>query len=728
MEYLFLTRGLPGCGKSTFLKQNLPEAIFSSVISSDSLRLLFNSVKHTPEGTCKIDNSDDKKVWKLLFELVESRMAKGDTIIVDATHYSHNLIKSYKTFCQKYNYEIILLDFTNGDIQKHRELSIKRNKERSSFKIVPEEVIERMATVMEQENEEILKKYKVINANDVNGEFTTYFQPFNYDKYSKIVFFGDIHGCLDPLKEYFDKNPYQEDFCYIFTGDYIDRGIQNKELLEYIMPLADKRNVSFLEGNHERWLRYYTKGELSNIRSKEFKENTLEQIKDVSIDDIRHFVKKLKTFLYFKYGDNEFVVSHGGIPKIPNIFDNREEYIKGVGRYEDSETVDSAFNNYYSRKVFSVHAHRNVHRVDMQNTEKTFNLEGRVEFGGELRILEVDRFGVFNKIKNSIYRDLESDKEIIKSLKKSDLIKEKHLNNNISSFNFTKECFFTKDWNDLNVKARGLFIDMDAEKIVARSYNKFFNLNENEETSEKNLLKKLVFPCYMYKKENGYLGLLSWNFKTNDFFIASKSTNQGDFAENLKRILMDKYKINENKELIYYLQTSNVTMIFEVIDPVFDPHIIKYNEEEVILLDIVSNNFKPEFLPYNYGSNNLQLAAKLFGFPCKILMNTVSSFEELMEVKNHYDLAHIEGFVVEDQTGYRFKVKTKFYSFWKIVRNKFNEQLPAALLPYQKDFPTSFDLVKNYPVADREKFIKDGKVKIIDFYEELYEEVLNGRR
>ena len=72
--------------------------------------------------------------------------------------------------------------------------------------------------------------------------------------------------------------------------------------------------------------------------------------------------------------------------------------------------------------------------------------------------------------------------EIIEQLNNSDLIKKKYLDNGIVSYNFTRDTFYKQKWNELTCKARGLFIDSETGKIVARSYNKFFN--EDQLTKE----------------------------------------------------------------------------------------------------------------------------------------------------------------------------------------------------------------------------------------------------
>ena len=58
--------------------------------------------------------------------------------------------------------------------------------------------------------------------------------------YKKIVFIGDIHGCYDTLKQYPDfKDGLKDDTEYIFLGDYIDRGNQNAEVLQFLDQIKD---------------------------------------------------------------------------------------------------------------------------------------------------------------------------------------------------------------------------------------------------------------------------------------------------------------------------------------------------------------------------------------------------------------------------------------------------------------------------------------------------------
>src|SRR3954466_10534253 len=68
---------------------------------------------------------------------------------------------------------------------------------------------------------------------------------------------GDIHGCLDKLRNLFDileahagKRPAR----YVFLGDYIDRGPDSRGVIEFLMDLQEERPdaVICLRGNHEQ--------------------------------------------------------------------------------------------------------------------------------------------------------------------------------------------------------------------------------------------------------------------------------------------------------------------------------------------------------------------------------------------------------------------------------------------------------------------------------------------
>ena len=100
MKYLILLRGLPGSGKSTWVKDN---HLADYTISSDAIRLLFSApVVSSRQNYSQrvITQKNDKQVWDLLHQLVENRIKNGQTTIVDATHLKANAINYYKNLCK----------------------------------------------------------------------------------------------------------------------------------------------------------------------------------------------------------------------------------------------------------------------------------------------------------------------------------------------------------------------------------------------------------------------------------------------------------------------------------------------------------------------------------------------------------------------------------------------------------------------------------------------------
>lgn len=138
-------------------------------------------------------------------------------------------------------------------------------------------------------------------------------------------------------------------------------------------------------------------------------------------------------------------------------------------------------------------------------------------------------------------------------------------------------------------KARGLYIDTEECKVFCRGYEKFFNVNEREETQMDVLQHTLKFPVACYVKENGFLGLVSWNKYTDDLFITSKSDPEGPFAEYLRSMIYEKIPKDKLDDMKIYLKEHDVTFVFECCDMKNDPHIIEYPESKLVLLDIIYN-------------------------------------------------------------------------------------------------------------------------------------------
>ena len=252
----------------------------------------------------------------------------------------------------------------------------------------------------------------------------------------------------------------------------------------------------------------------------------------------------------------------------------------------------------------------------------------------------------------------------IDDLRASEYVKEKDLGEGISSFNFTRDAFMKGIWDEQTIHARGLFIDTNSGEIVARSYDKFFAIGERPETQMGELKKNLKFPVRAYRKENGFLGIFS-GYKGKPF-IASKSTNQGEFAERFARILKEQIGEEMIELMANELEAMHCSAVFEVIDPIEDPHIVWYDHAHCILLDIVTNDYK-----YRHLSTPLREAfARIYGLKTKSCGKTIDNWEEFelfLRRANQEDWN--EGYVLEDANGFMLKIKNDWYKFWKKMRS-----------------------------------------------------------
>jgi predicted kinase len=674
MRTIIFTRGLPGAGKSTYLHN---QGLLPYTICADNIRLLYSAPIQTATGTMTINQKKDAVVWEFLLSRVGERMVNGDLTVVDATHCRNGDFGKYRKLVDTYRYRAFCLDFSNTLL----ETCLFNNLQRPEYKIVPEEVIFRMNKNLAESP--IPSWVTVINSNENVWEKIN--QPtLDFNNYKKIIHFGDIQGCYTPLARYFEINPFDPENLYIFIGDFIDRGKQNLEVVEFMLTIYNRSNVLMLEGNHEAYLTAWANDEI--VTSREFANNTQKQLEEARISkkDVRQFTRKLRQMIDYTYHGKRVIVTHGGIAKIPTNFVELKtrQLIHGVGTYDEHSTVDHQFYaNYKGQEIYQIHGHRNSFCDLTQVNSNCYNLEGKVEFGGELRVVELTSkgFEVNNVPNQSIEYKIDSEisfphnEVFLHNLKENSLINEKILPNNISSFNFSNKVFYDKKWDDQNVKARGLFINTKTFEIVARSYNKFFNIDEMPSTKIDYLAKTMVFPVKCYHKYNGYLGILGYDSSTDSLVFASKSTTTSEFAGWFQDIFDQVVSSAKQIELKNMLRDKNLTLVFEVIDIVNDPHIVKYDKNSIRLLNAIHRN--QEFSKLS--DRETTAIANVFGFEIKKSEMVLETPQQLMDlynqslgIENIYQEDFIEGYVLEDDRGFLTKLKLPLYSFWKHIRTQ----------------------------------------------------------
>ena len=724
MRTLLLLRGIQASGKSTWIKENNLEPY---TLSADNIRLNIANPVLLEDGSYEISQKYNKVTWELLYKYLEMRMQNGDFTIIDATHSDLKLLNKYKDLANTYKYTMYCLEF---DVPL--EEALKRNKERDNYKYVPERVIERTYETIKN-NEKLPSALKKIESIDEIINFYT----ADVNQYEKVVIIGDIHSCAEPLKEVLKD--FNEETLYIFVGDYFDRGIQPVETFNIILDLLEKPNVILIEGNHEeKSMKKFIYDEEKYTKS--FEETTLlPLLKEYDVDYVRaslkKIYKKLRQCFAFEFRGKKFLCTHGGLPLVPKLtLVSAKEMIHGVGKYETEigEIYSENYKKGLCQGFIQVHGHRGVN-----DGQFSYCLEDRVEFGGELKVLTIDNEGKIKKtgIKNSVYNkglkipmsgavekvEFNTANELINEMIRHQFINVKECEHNLISLNFNREAFNKKKWNDLTIKARGLFVDKDSGEVKIRSYNKFFNFGERH-VNLGYLKKYATYPIRAFKKYNGFLGLAS--VVNNEVVLTSKSVTSGKYKDIFQDI-WNKVESEVRELLKQTMIENNCTAVFEVVSPEYDPHIIKYDKEHLYLLDFIEN--KLDLDTHNIDLEFSENLMKKVEFSSDLLTKK----EELTRLENYNELYNFlaekeksleefEGYVLCDNSGFMFKFKLPYYNLWK-TRRAWLERYRSALVKGKKVEVTEKDEHRHF----KKFLLKLGKDKlqelsIIDV-RELYE-------
>ncbi|MEK6757977.1 MAG: metallophosphoesterase family protein [Nanoarchaeota archaeon] len=130
----------------------------------------------------------------------------------------------------------------------------------------------------------------------------------------RFVFVGDTHGDLDAskkvIKKYLDKNT-----TISFLGDYVDRGVNSKENVEYLIEKKKEnpKRINLLQGNHERY-------DVLEISDADFWGS-------LNLDERKKYSNIFKKF--------PLVISVGGIIALHGALPNVEK-LEDINKIEDS--------------------------------------------------------------------------------------------------------------------------------------------------------------------------------------------------------------------------------------------------------------------------------------------------------------------------------------------------------------------------------------------------------
>ena len=252
---LVLLIGATGSGKSTFAAKHFAP---TEVLSSDRLREMVS------------DDETDQRVsgdaFEVLHLLAKKRLRNRRLAVIDATNVEREARKALIAVAKEEHTSVdaIVLDVP-------ADVCLARNESRHERDFGPHVVHLHRAQLTESlrglEQEGFRRVFVLDGVAAIDGATVTRRKLDNdkRDERGPFDLIGDVHGCMDELRELLSRLGYAEDGSHpenrrvIFLGDLVDRGPRIANVLRLAMTMVTSGQALCVMGNHEakllRWLR-----------------------------------------------------------------------------------------------------------------------------------------------------------------------------------------------------------------------------------------------------------------------------------------------------------------------------------------------------------------------------------------------------------------------------------------------------------------------------------------
>lgn len=749
MRKIIILRGPQGSGKSTLVRRL---GLEGHALSYDAVRQVLCGDALNARGVISVSQEHNQLAFAVARESLDRRMSTGETILFEATLPKTRDVDALVQQARAHRYDVLVADFFMTD----PTACAAANAARPERLHVPAHAVARCFAEAEGQADpagvRVVRYGEGLDVAAADADILAFlsdgFGVIDADRYRRVVHVGDLQGVLSPL--FAEGSPLsgglRDEDLHVFHGDLFDRGPRNGEVARWWLDHAAGRpNVLLIAGNHETHVDLEAAG-LPAV-SREFSRRTLPQLEAAGVtrDDLRAISASLLPMVRYVRKGVRVVATHAGLARpVERPWLLSEAALRKGGGFFDTE-IDAAWSVSQEAmpeadRAFGVHGHRNSAMLPTRAAAYAFNLEGQVEFGGHLRMAVLDDTGWTTvDIRNDADRRTMQEAHILDlaegrrgftrdapiapwasegriaprpfaqttldAFTRHALVAERMSDSmpHVKAINFTRTAFHTKAWDAVNSHARGLFVDDVDGTCVARGWEKFFNRGERPETSDIHLEHAIVWPVDGYGKSNGFLGLTGYSERSGELVIASKSRVEGPFADMFRRILTDGIGTAGLERLLRFNRDQVAACLFEVNDPVNDPHMIEYDEPHVVLLACVHRDETFRQMPYG---DLVKLAAHL-GCPVKERVfggvrnwRALSAMMDRVEKNPEWRAADpLEGIVFEDAAGVFWKVKANRYAHWKTLRGAKERMLLAR----RKD--VAFDMERYGDDAEKTAFL-----------------------
>lgn len=144
-KIIMLLRGIPGAGKTTWLKD--VGANPRCVVSSDIVRIELNGFEKDDDGHPRISQKDPGRVWAEVGRRICSLCEEEEPLVIlDATNIKRKDMRNAARKAIRAGYSPVVVDFTDVTLEQAKA----RNIGREGFRRVPDAAIERMHAQLSQ--------------------------------------------------------------------------------------------------------------------------------------------------------------------------------------------------------------------------------------------------------------------------------------------------------------------------------------------------------------------------------------------------------------------------------------------------------------------------------------------------------------------------------------------------------------------------------------------------
>ncbi|GGO29648.1 polynucleotide kinase-phosphatase [Deinococcus humi] len=304
-------------GASSSGKTTLAHRLFrpGEVLSSDAFRLLVAGDENA------LDASND--AFDSLYHVARKRLARGLLTVIDATNVQPDARRRIVELAKEFDVLPVALV-----LDLPEELLLARHRARPDRPFAARVVSQQMGSLrrsLRKLQAEGFRQMTVLNSEDqVAAAQVTRMPLYNNlrHEHGPFDFIGDVHGCLDELRDLLTKLGYavRDDLSVIppegrkavFVGDLVDRGPDTPGVLRLVMGMVQNGTALCVPGNHDIKLVKALRGRKVSVTHG--LDRSLEQLEAESPEfrqQVTDFLEGLVS--HYVLDDGQVVVAHAGM-------------------------------------------------------------------------------------------------------------------------------------------------------------------------------------------------------------------------------------------------------------------------------------------------------------------------------------------------------------------------------------------------------------------------------